>query len=132
MLVLIGIIAAAASGSQPTSVPASSVPGDPAPAGDSDAVKDVRIDSCQVDTNTFGTTSKVRVTITNHTNQTQSYLATISINDASGSTRYGEGTATTNSLGAGQTTVLDAPGFLSAKPAAGFTCAIARVDRLPV
>lgn len=131
LLAVIIIAAAANSGSSTSSAPSSSVAGANVPAGDADAAKDVRIDTCGVETNTFGTQSKVRVTITNHTGRAQSYFVTVAINDTSGSTRYGEATAVTNSLGAGQSTALDAVGF-PGKPPGAFTCSVARVDRLPV
>lgn len=128
LIVIIGAAASGGSSSTPDDAP--SVLGNTAPSN-TDATEDVRVDSCQVETNVIGTQAKIRVTITNHTNQAQSYFVTVAINDQGGGTRYGEATAVTSSLGAGQTTVLDAVGF-PGKPPGAFVCTVANVARLPV
>lgn len=98
------------------------------------AMGDVAVSDCSV-TNEYGFAStRGTVTIKNTTGQTQSYMATISVNDASGA-RVGEINAVSNSLGAGQSVTLsgtNATGTAAdnAKPGPA-TCAVANVTRFP-
>jgi hypothetical protein len=96
------------------------------------AMSDVAATGCSV-TNDYGTAlSHATVTITNHSQATQSYMATISVNDTSG-TRIGEINTSSNSLAAGQSATLsgtEASGTAvsNAKPGPA-TCVVAHVNR---
>lgn len=96
------------------------------------AMNDVTASDCSV-TNEFGTSfTHATVMITNSTDQTQSYTATISVNDASGA-RVGEITAVSSSLAAGQSVTLSGPNATgnaasSAEPGPA-SCAVASVNR---
>jgi hypothetical protein len=98
------------------------------------AMSDVTASNCSV-TNEFGTPfTRATVKITNNTNKTQTYSATISVNDASG-TRVGEINAFSNSLAAGQSVTLSGANATgnaanNAKPGPA-TCAVASVNRFP-
>jgi hypothetical protein len=106
----------------------------PSTGSDSAALADVAASDCSV-TNEFGTAFVTgTVKITNSTDRAQTYTATISVNDATGS-RVGEINVFSNSLGARQSTTLSgaqATGNATqgAKPGPA-TCAVANVTRLP-
>lgn len=73
------------------------------------ALRDVTATDCSV-TNEFGTSfTHVTVKITNSTDRTQTYSATISVNDESGA-RIGEINTFSNSLAAGQSVTVSGPG----------------------
>jgi hypothetical protein len=96
------------------------------------AVKDVAVWDCSV-TSEYGiASSHATVTITNHTDKTQTYSATFSVNDTNGA-RIGEINTFTNSLAPGQSVTLSgmqASGTANsgAKPGPA-TCAVANVNR---
>lgn len=98
------------------------------------AMGDLAVSDCSV-TNDYGTAlSHATVRITNTTDKTQSYLTTISVNNASG-TRIGEINVVSNSLAAGQSVTLsgmNASGSAvsDAKPGPA-TCVVANVNRFP-
>lgn len=98
------------------------------------AMSDMSVSGCSVDRDSVTANTHGIVTITNHTDKTQSYMATMSINDASG-TRVGEINVTSNSLGAGQSTVLsgiNTTGIASSSAKAGSAmCTVANVNRFP-
>ena len=73
------------------------------------ALRDVTATDCSV-TNEFGTSfANATVKITNSTDRTQTYSATISVNDESGA-RIGEINTFSNSLAAGQSVTVSGPG----------------------
>jgi len=86
-------------------------------------------------TDDYGTAlTHATVTITNHTGSTQSYMATISVNDTNGA-RIGEINAVSNSLAAGQSATLTGMGATGSaasntKPGPA-TCTVASVNRFP-
>lgn len=96
------------------------------------AVKDVAVLDCSV-TSEYGLASThATVKITNSTDRTQSYMATISVNDTSGA-RIGEINTSSNSLAAGQSVTLTG---VAASGTAGTgtqpgpaTCVVANVNR---
>jgi hypothetical protein len=98
------------------------------------AMGDLAVSDCSV-TNDYGTAlSHATVKITNMTGKMQSYMATISVNNASGA-RIGEINVVSNSLAAGQSVTLtgmNASGSAvnGAKPGPA-TCVIANVNRFP-
>lgn len=110
---------------------ASTLPGAPAVGSSTAALGDVAISECKV-SKQFGigqTAAKVK--ITNTTDRTQSYLITISMNDASGA-RISELNAASNSLTAGQVATADAMGIAPESAEAGpMQCVVANVDRIP-
>jgi hypothetical protein len=98
------------------------------------AMEDVTVSDCAV-TSEYGLTSThATVKITNKTDRTQSYLATIGVNDASGA-RIGEINTVSNSLAAGQSTILsgaNATGTAADNAKSGpATCVVANVTRFP-
>ncbi len=101
---------------------------------DSAAMADVTATGCSV-TNDYGTAlTHATVTITNHTGSTQSYMATISVNDTQGA-RIGEINAVSNSLAAGQSATLTGMGATGSatsntKPGPA-TRTVASVNRFP-
>jgi hypothetical protein len=98
---------------------------------ESAAANDVTVSKCSV-TKDFGVAlTHATVRITNSTDRTQSYLATISVNDSSGA-RVGEVNVVSNSLAAGQSVELDSPGSAAKDFKLGqLTCTVAKADRFP-
>jgi hypothetical protein len=98
---------------------------------ESAAANDVTVSKCSV-TKDFGVAlTHATVRITNSTDRTQSYLATISVNDSSGA-RVGEVNVVSNSLAAGQSVELDSPGSAAKDFKPGqLTCTVAKADRFP-
>lgn len=98
------------------------------------AMSDVTVSECAV-INEFGTPfTRATVKITNSTDKTQTYSATISVNDARGA-RVGEINAFSNSLAAAQSVTLSGTNATgnaasNAKPGPA-TCAVASVNRFP-
>jgi hypothetical protein len=98
------------------------------------ALREVTATDCSV-TNEFGTSfAHATVKIVNSTDHTQSYTATISVNDETGA-RVGEINRFSNSLAAGQSVTVSGPGATgnvegSAKPGS-VTCSVANVNRFP-
>jgi hypothetical protein len=96
------------------------------------AVKDVAVSGCSV-TSEYGLASThATVKITNSTDRTQSYMATISVNDTNGA-RIGEINTSSNSLAAGQSVTLTG---VAASGTAGTgaqpgpaTCVVTNVNR---
>jgi len=106
----------------------------PAIGSDSTAKADVAVSGCSVTTE-FGTSfSHATIKITNPTDQTQSYTATISVNDATGA-RISEINTVSNSLGAHQSVTLSGPeatGNVTGGTVKGpLTCSVASVNRFP-
>jgi hypothetical protein len=103
----------------------------PSTGSDSTAMADVKLSKCSI-TNDYGIAmTNATVRITNSTDRTQSYMATISVNDAGG-TRIGEVNVVTNSLAAGQSVDLESPGTASSGARSGqLTCVVANVTRFP-
>jgi hypothetical protein len=98
------------------------------------AMSDVTVSDCSV-TSQYGVTSThAMVTITNKTDRTQSYVATIGVNDGTGN-RIGEINTVSNSLIAGQSVTLsgaNASGTAASTTKAGLaTCVVANVNRFP-
>lgn len=99
------------------------------------ADQDVTVANCSVVDDGYGFVStQATIAITNNTDQTQSYMITVSVNDDSGA-RVGEINAFSNSLAAGQTTTLsgmDATGLANdgAEPGPA-NCTLAATDRFP-
>jgi hypothetical protein len=98
------------------------------------AMSDVAGTDCSV-TSEYGLTSThATVKITNSTGKTQSYMATISVNDASGA-RIGEINTVSNSLGAGQSVTMsgmNASGTaVSGAQPGPAACVVANVNRFP-
>lgn len=98
------------------------------------AVDDVAILGCSV-TSEYGVPSvHATVRITNNTDRTQTYLATIGVNDANGA-RIGRINAVGNSLAAGQSVTmsgLDVSGTaVSGARLGSARCVVANVNRLP-
>ncbi|MGH3514047.1 MAG: hypothetical protein ACRDQI_06490 [Pseudonocardiaceae bacterium] len=101
---------------------------------DPSAVSDVAVSGCSVSSDYGTTMTHATVKITNSTPRTQSYMATISVNDAAGA-RIGEINTVSNSLAAGQSVILTGMGATgtatsAAKPGPA-ACVIANVDRFP-
>lgn len=98
---------------------------------DESAKADVSASDCEV-IEEFGHTAHATVTITNHTDHTQSYFATISVNGADGN-RLGEINVVSNSVTAGQSVTLtgtDATGLVGEDtPTGPATCVVAKVTR---
>jgi hypothetical protein len=99
---------------------------------DPTAAQDVTVSDCRVVDEYGNKSTQATITITNSTADAQTYLITVSVNDAAGA-RVGEINAVSNSLGAGQTTTLtgiNARGLAneSARPGPA-TCTVADVDR---
>jgi hypothetical protein len=99
-----------------------------------DAIDDVAVSDCSV-TSEYGVSSaQATVKITNKTDRTQSYVATIGVNNASGA-RIGEINTVSNSLGAGQSVTMsgmDATGEpISGARTGPATCVVANVNRFP-
>lgn len=98
------------------------------------AMGDLTVSDCTV-TSEYGCKSThATVTIKNTTDRTQSYMATISVNDASG-TRVGEINTASNSLTTGQSVTMsgiNATGTAvnDAKPGPA-VCVVANVNRFP-
>ncbi|MGH3971934.1 MAG: hypothetical protein ACRDS9_01195 [Pseudonocardiaceae bacterium] len=104
---------------------------DKAFGNDPAAMSDVTASDCSVSSEYGFASTHATVRITNPTDKTQSYTATISVNDASGG-RVGEINVVSNSLGAGQSVNLsgsNATGTAAdnAKPGPA-TCAVASVN----
>jgi hypothetical protein len=96
------------------------------------AMTDVQASGCSIG-NDYGIgATHATVTITNHTASTQSYMATISVNDATGA-RVGEINVISNSLVAGQSAILsgmNATGSAGGNARPGpATCTVASVNR---
>lgn len=90
------------------------------------AESDVVVTDCSA-SGDFGMPS-IKVKITNSTDRTQSYLVTVSVNDAGGS-RITEANGASNSLMPGQSASVD----LFAMSADGMkSCAVANVTRMPL
>lgn len=98
------------------------------------AVGDLAVSDCSV-SDEFGTAfTHATVRITNTTDRTQSYLATISVNDMHGA-RLGEINVPSNSLAAGQSVTVSGAGATGtavsgAKPGPA-ACVVANVNRFP-
>lgn len=96
---------------------------------------DVTVSQCEITDEGFGVSfAEATVKITNSTDETQNYLATISVDDESGA-RVGEINVISNSLAAGQSVTLSgmqATGNVSegAQPGPA-DCTVANVDRYP-
>lgn len=105
------------------------------PAASDPATGDVTVSQCEITDEGFGVSfAEAVVVITNRTDKTQSYLATISVDDQAGD-RVGEINAVTNSLAAGQSVTLSGAqtsGNVSegAQPGPA-DCTVANVDRFP-
>lgn len=98
-----------------------------APAQDAgDASADVTVTTCTVGEYGDATAS---LTITNPTDESQTYLVTVSGNGPDG-TRLVELTAASNNIAPGQTAQTDALGFAEGLPADGLACVVADVQRL--
>jgi hypothetical protein len=95
-----------------------------------DPQQDVRLTRCQLEPNMFATISKIQVKVTNSTDRAGSCWVTVALNSPDGATRYGEATAVTSFLGAGQTAVLNVPGLFGQLPGV-VACSVAKVIRLP-
>ena len=109
--------------------------GEPAVPNTAPAAADVTVTGCEVVDDGYGyTSSQANVAITNHTDRTQSYMLTISLNDETGA-RVGEINAVSNSLAAGQSVTLsgmDASGLANEGAAPGpVACTVASLDRFP-
>lgn len=105
----------------------------PSIGADSSATADVTISGCSVSTEFGSSFSHATVKITNPTDQTQSYTATISVNDATGA-RVSEINTVSNSLGAHQTVTLSGPeatGNVTGPVRGPLTCSVASVNRFP-
>jgi hypothetical protein len=98
------------------------------------AMSDVSGTDCSVTSEYSLTSTHATVKITNSTGKTQSYMATISVNDASGA-RIGEINTVSNSLGAGQSVTMsgmNASGTaVSGAQPGPATCVVANVNRFP-
>lgn len=99
------------------------------------AMGDVAVSDCSV-TSEYGLAASIHttVTITNTTDRVQSYMATISVNDANGA-RVGEINTVSNSLGAGKSVTLSGMSTTgtaadNARPGPA-TCVVANVNRFP-
>lgn len=96
---------------------------------------DVTLSQCEVLDEGFGVNfAQGVVEITNSTEDTQSYMVTVSVNDTSGA-RVGEINAVANSLAPGQSVTLSGPqtsGNVAEHAQPGpADCSVARVDRFP-
>lgn len=98
------------------------------------AMSDVAVSNCLVTSEYGFASTHATVTITNKTDRTQSYMATIGINDASGA-RIGEINTVSNSLAAGQSVTMsgaNATGTAASNARPGpATCVVASVNRFP-
>jgi hypothetical protein len=98
---------------------------------DPSAMSDVSVSSCSV-SNDFGTPfSHATITIMNSTDHTQSYMATVSVNNATGA-RVSEINAFSNALGAHQAVTLSGPGAtgnVTGPTDQPLTCVVAKVNR---
>lgn len=94
--------------------------------GDSggDVAEDVVVDSCEA--GDFGDVT-AGLTITNSTEENQSYIVTVSANGPDGN-RVAELSAAANQIAPGQSASVDAVGFLEDAPE-DLTCVVASVDR---
>jgi hypothetical protein len=133
-VLVVGVVAIGiASGDpSPSSTSSSAVPSVGVPdVTDRDANRDVKISKCSLD-NEYGVAmTQATVRITNNTERTQSYMATISVNDSTG-TRIGEVNVVANSLAAGQSVNLESPGTASSGATPGqLVCTVANVSRFP-
>ncbi len=98
------------------------------------AMRDVTVSDCAVTSEYGFASTQATVTIANSTDRTQSYVVTVSVNDAAGA-RVGEINAVSNALTAGQSVTLsgtNASGTAdrTAKPGPA-NCVVANVSRLP-
>jgi hypothetical protein len=116
-LVLLMVIFAAAGSSVP--VTGSSLTG-----ATSAAMSDVSVTGCGNDGTAF---SSATVKITNSTDRVQSYLVTVSLNDAAGN-RLGEANGASNSVAPGQSATTKLLGGATTGVA---SCAVASVNRFP-
>jgi hypothetical protein len=98
------------------------------------AMSDVAVSDCSVTSASGFSSTHATVRITNKTDRSQSYMATIGVNDASGA-RIGEINTVSNSLGAGQSVTMsgmDASGTaVSGAQPGPATCVVANVSRFP-
>lgn len=100
---------------------------------DPTAMSDVRVLDCTVGRESGTMFTHATIRITNSTDRTQSYIATVSMNDASGS-RVSEINAFSNSLAGGQSVILSGPaatGNVTGSVNGPLTCSVARVNRFP-
>jgi hypothetical protein len=124
-LVLVGIIGAAGGGVKSGTLPAT--------GSDSPATADVMITACSVSSELGTPFSHATVRITNPTDHTQTYVATISVNGLSG-VRVSEINVFSNSLGSHQTVILSGPeatGNVTGTAKGPLKCSVASVNRFP-
>lgn len=100
-----------------------------------DTMGDASVQGCEVVDEGYGLVSaQAIVTITNNTDEAQSYFVTISVDDDTGA-RVGEILASSTALGPDQSTTLsgmDASGFVNENVEPGpVDCQVASVDRYP-
>jgi Na+-transporting methylmalonyl-CoA/oxaloacetate decarboxylase gamma subunit len=94
----------------------------------SSAMNDVKVTECNSGSGPLGM-SGTTVAVTNGTDRTQTYLITVSLNNADGN-RLGEAIGAVNSVAPGQTATSDL--FDGGADTEGLTaCAVAAVDRIP-
>lgn len=100
----------------------------PFPAGTSDAINEVKVTACNSGDGPLGM-SGTTVAVTNGTDRAQTYLITVSLNNADGN-RLGEAIGAVNAVAPGQTATSDL--FGGGTDTEGVTaCTVANVDRVP-
>lgn len=115
---------------------AASVPQEiPAPTGipgvaDGNALADVKVTSCKVDSNPYLPSVKAQVEIINSSKDLASYTATIAADAADGS-RLGEGPVFSSKLQPGQKTTQEMMIMLNGKQSGNVTCSVVSANQLP-
>ncbi|PKW13405.1 DUF4190 domain-containing protein [Saccharopolyspora spinosa] len=116
---------------KPPTVPA----GEAAPTGvpgvaDGNALADVKVTSCKVDSNPYFPSVKAQVEIVNSSKDLASYTATIAADAADGS-RLGEGPVYSSKLQPGQKTTQESVIMLNGKQSGNVTCSVVSANQLP-
>lgn len=91
------------------------------------AIHDAVVTKCEAGSDQFGMT-KVAVRVTNSTGRVQSYMITVSVNDAAGN-RLGEANGASNSVAPGQSATAQLVGGTIEGVAKN--CSVAKVNRFP-